>query len=85
MGIKIGSDEPLWIVNYKKSIASQLQLDITDVRRGADGLSVNWSPPKNDESETFTASSSEVKFCQNWAMNLLHNCISLSSTVLDNG
>ena len=72
MEIKIGSDEPLWIVDYKKSIASQLQLDITDVRRGADGLSVNWSPPKDDESETFTASSSEVKFSQNWAINLLH-------------
>ncbi len=42
----------MWIVNYKKSIASQLQFDITGVRR--DGPAVNWSAPKDGESDTFT-------------------------------
>ena len=42
----------MWIVNYKKSIASQLQLDFTGVRR--DDPSANWYAPKEGESTSFT-------------------------------
>ncbi|XP_057375632.1 vitellogenin-2-like [Daphnia carinata] len=51
-GIKIGAEEPLWIVNYKKSIASQLQFDITGVRR--DGIFNYESVPAEEETKTFT-------------------------------
>jgi hypothetical protein len=52
-GIQIGSDEPLWVVNFKKGIASQLQMDITGVR--SVGPAVNWqSAPKDGESIVFT-------------------------------
>ena len=44
VSVKIGSDEPHWIANFKKSIASQLQLDITGVR--ADG--VKYDVPTED-------------------------------------
>lgn len=51
-GIKVGAEEPLWVVNYKKSIASQLQLDLTGVR--PDSEPVDWSSIKNeDQSATF--------------------------------
>lgn len=51
--IKFGSDEPLWVVNFKKGIASQLQMDITGVRSVSPA--VNWeSDPKDGESVVFT-------------------------------
>jgi len=50
----MGEDEPLWIVNIKKSIASQWQLDITGVRH--EGPFVNWEGIWNGESTTFTVS-----------------------------
>ena len=37
ISIQVGSSEPNWIVNLKKSIASQLQLDITGVRAVSSG------------------------------------------------
>ena len=33
--IKVGAEEPSWVVNFKKSIASHMQLDMTGVK--ADG------------------------------------------------
>jgi Lipoprotein amino terminal region len=42
--VSVGADEPHWIVNFKKSIASQLQLDVTGVR--ADG--VKFDVPTED-------------------------------------
>jgi hypothetical protein len=51
--VQIGSDEPLWVVNFKKSIASQLQVDLTGVR--SVGPAPNWqSAPKDGESIVFT-------------------------------
>ena len=38
--IKVNEQEPEWIVNFKKSIAGQLQIDITGVRN--DGPPVQW-------------------------------------------
>lgn len=38
--VEIGNDEELWIVNMKKSIANQLQLDVTGLR--SDGISPSW-------------------------------------------
>lgn len=38
--VKVNEEEPEWIVNFKKSIAGQLQIDITGVRR--DGPPVEW-------------------------------------------
>lgn len=55
-GVQIGADEPLWIVNIKKSIASQLQLDITGVR--GDGSSYKSATKAGDKS---TFSVFEVK------------------------
>ena len=46
----MGADEPLWIVNIKKSIASQL--DITGVKH--DGPSVKWDSIWEGESTSFT-------------------------------
>ena len=37
VSMKIESSEPVWIANFKKSIASQLQLDVTGVRSGNHG------------------------------------------------
>lgn len=51
-GIEINAEEPLWVVNYKKSIASQLQLDITGVRR--DGIFNYESVPAEEETKSFT-------------------------------
>lgn len=51
-GIKIGADEPQWIVNYKKAIASQLQLDVNGVRH--DGPSSFGKNALEDESRTIT-------------------------------
>lgn len=51
-GVKIGDGEPQWVVNYKKGIASQLQIDITGVRR--DDPSINLISPKTGESTTFS-------------------------------
>ena len=43
----------MWVVNFKKSIASQLQLDVTGVR--PDGPVANWeTAPKEGESTTYT-------------------------------
>ncbi len=50
----MGKDEPLWIVNIKKSIASQWQLDITGVRH--EGPAVNWEGIWEGQSATFTVS-----------------------------
>ena len=44
--VNTGADEPLWVVNIKKSIASQLQLDVTGVRGDASA--------KDGESSTFS-------------------------------
>ena len=46
-GIKTGADEPLWIVNIKKSIASQLQLDVTGVRDDFNYKSANREGEKS--------------------------------------
>jgi hypothetical protein len=51
--VQIGSDDPLWVVNFKKSIASQLQMDLTGVR--SVGPAPDWqSAPKDGESIVFT-------------------------------
>ena len=42
----------MWVVNLKKSIASQLQLDVTGVRPNGDVA--NWSAPKDGENTLFT-------------------------------
>jgi len=44
VNLKVGDDEELWIVNLKKSIANQLQLDVTGAR--SDGI-----PSKRDSDE----------------------------------
>ncbi|XP_046638923.1 vitellogenin-like [Daphnia pulicaria] len=52
-GIKTGAGEPLWIVNIKKAIASQLQLDVTGVRN--DGAAFNYkAATKDGEKATLT-------------------------------
>ena len=48
----MGADEPLWIVNIKKSVASQWQLDITGVNH--EGPSVDWESIWKGESTSFT-------------------------------
>ena len=45
-GIQVGADEPLWIVNFKKSIASQLQIDLSGSR--PDGPVFDWSSFSNE-------------------------------------
>ncbi|KAI9554120.1 hypothetical protein GHT06_019392 [Daphnia sinensis] len=58
--LKIDTDEPLWIVNIKKSIASQWQLDLTGVRH--DGPPPNWqSITKDGESTTFSVFEDSIK------------------------
>lgn len=50
--IEVGENEPLWVVNYKKAIASQLQLDVSGVR--PDGQPIDWSAINKEEtSATF--------------------------------
>lgn len=51
-GIEIDAEEPLWVVNYKKSVASQMQMDLTGVRR--DGTFNYESVPAEEETKTFT-------------------------------
>lgn len=50
--MKIDANEPEWIVNLKKSIASQLQLDLSGVRQ--DGPAVDTSAPKDGQSASLT-------------------------------
>lgn len=52
-GIKVGADEPVWVVNYKKSIASQLQMDVTGVRREGPPETEKY-PAKEVEGKTIT-------------------------------
>ena len=51
--VNTGADEPLWVVNIKKSIASQLQLDVTGVRGDASA--------KDGESSTFSTAQSGTR------------------------
>jgi hypothetical protein len=41
VAIQVGADEPLWVVNFKKSIASQLQLDVQGVRPDGERIDVS--------------------------------------------
>ena len=58
-GVKIDANEPEWIVNLKKSIAGQLQLDLSGVRQ--DGPTVDISAPKDGQGASLTVF--EVKSC----------------------